>query len=281
VVSVEKVMTDDTHKTNPDGRGMENLTEVLRLQAEALARISERMAGAQGHGSGGGAVLGLPPRLEPAGSHDLPVLAGDPSLSEESLPVLNAFRKFIDAERRRARIRLMWLSLAFSVLLACVLATVLYLVHSRADELQTDIQGARRQVTEVRSNTDAELKRMADAAARLTTDINRGFRVAHSNVASQIGTRDAEIDKLKETISTLEIDNAVLVGRLKEILDRTEQLQGAYMSQAQQFQTFQEAVQVPALGPGTSTNRPVAPVPVLPAIPPAYPQVQFRLPSLP
>lgn len=274
-------MTEDTQKTSSDGRGMENLTEVLRLQAEALARISERMAGMQGHGSVGGAVMGLPPRLEPGGSNELPVLAGDPSLSEESLPVLNAFRKFIDAERRRARVRLMWLSLAFSVLLAGVLATVLYLVRSRADELQTDIQGARRQVTEVRSNTDAELKRMAEAAARLTTDINRGFRVAHSNVASQIGTRDAEIEKLKETISTLEIDNAMLVGRLKDVLDRTEQLQASYASQAQQFQSFQETMQPPAVGPVVAPPPPARPVLSSPANLPGYPQVQFRLPSLP
>ncbi len=271
-------MTDDTQQTNPDGRGMENLTEVLRLQAEALARMSERMAGRQDHGGGGGAVLGLPPRLEPGGSHDLPVLAGDPALSDESLPVLNAFRKFIDAERRRARIRLMWLSLMFAVLLAGVLGAVLYLVRARSEELQADIQGARRQVTEVRSSTDAELKRMAQASARLTTDINQGFRVAHSNVASQMGTRDVEIDKLKETISTLEIDNAKLVGRLKEILDRTEQLQGAYVAQAQQFQTFQEALQAPPVGPLAATNRPV---PTLPENLPGYPQVQFRLPSLP
>lgn len=271
-------MTDDTQKMNSDSKGMENLTEVLRLQAEALARISERMVGMQDHGSMGGAVLGLPPRLEPAGSHDLPVLAGDPALSEESMPVLNAFRKFIDAERRRARVRVMWLSFVFVVLLACVLGTVLYLVRSRAEELQTDIQGARRQVTEVRSSTDAELKRMAEAAARLTTDINRGFKVAHSNVVSQMGTRDAEIDKLKETISTLEIDNAMLVGRLKEVLDRTEQLQSAYVTQSQQFQTFQDTIQAPQVGPVAATNRPAA---ALPPSLPNYPQVQFRLPSLP
>lgn len=275
-------MTDETQKTGGDNRGMDNLTEVLRLQAEALARISERMAGMPGPGSsGGGPLVALPPRHEPRGDHGLPVLAEDPMLSDESLPVLNAFRKFIDAERRRARIRLIWASIAFVILLAGVLASVIVVGRAKSRELKADIQAAREQTDQVRVSADTELKKVSEVAGNLKTDLNRGLQAAQSNVVSQMGTRDAEIEKLKDTISSLEIDNAMLVGKLKDVGDRTEKLTTSYESQAQQLQAFNDAMQAPL-----PTVGPVAPTSAPPAAPsgisvPVTPQVQFRLPSVP
>ena len=95
---------------NDEGKRSEigNLTEILRLQAETLARMTSRMG------------AGVPPdppaaRLpqgarfadddeddDATGNSALPVLARDPSVSGESLPVLNTFRKFLADERRRA-----------------------------------------------------------------------------------------------------------------------------------------------------------------------------------
>ena len=277
-------MTDETHKTSGDNRGMDNLTEVLRLQAEALARISERMAGMPGPGSGGGGgpLVALPPRHEPGGGgvHGLPVLAEDPVLSDESLPVLTAFRKFIDAERRRARIRLIWASIAFVILLAGVLAGVILVGRAKTRELKADIQAAREQTDQVRLSADTELKKVAEVAGGLKTDISRGLQTAQSNVVNQMGARDAEIEKLKDLISSLEIDNATLVGKLKDIGDRTEKLSTASETQAQQLQSFNDAIQAPTLpvGPVATTSAPVASAGISV---PVTPQVQFRLPTVP
>ncbi len=275
-------MSDDTQKTSGDNRGMENLTEVLRLQAEALSRISERMASMPGPGGGGGApLMALPPRHEPGGSHGLPVLAEDPVLSDESLPVLTAFRKFIDAERRRARIRLIWASIAFVILLTGVLAAVAVVGRAKTRELKADIQAAREQADQVRVSADTELKKVSDVTVNLKTDLSRGLQAAQSNVVNQMGTRDAELEKLKDTISTLEIDNAMLVGKLKDIGERTEKLNTAYETQAQQMQSFSDAMQPPP-----PTVGPVATPPASAAAPtgisvPVTPQVQFRLPAVP
>lgn len=279
-------MSDDTQKTQTDTRGMDNLTEVLRLQAETLARISERMAGLQSPAPRGGGLpppMALPPRRDAGGEHGLPALAEDPSLSEESLPVLNAFRKFIEAERHKARVRLVWAALAFVVLLAAVLAAVLYLGRAKAEDLQSAIRATRQQAAEARASAEAEAKKMADTTALLKSDINRGLVAAHSNVVNQMGTRDAEIDKLRETISNLEMDNAELVGKLKAVIDRTEQLQAAYEAQVRQMQSFNDIMQatpseVAPAATAVLSNRPPVSYTV---ISPAAPQVQFRLPSVP
>lgn len=279
-------MSEEVPKTTTDGKGVDNLTEVLRLQAEALARISERMAGMPPHGPTA-PLAALPPRLDAGGHADnLPVLAGDPTLSEESLPVLNAFRKFIDSERRRARIRLIWACVAFAVILAAVLGGILAIGRSRADQLRDEIASARQQADVVRSTADAGLRKAADAAILLKRDIDRGLRATQSNMVNQIVTRDGEIERLKETISSLEIENAMLTGKLKDIAERTEQLQGAYQAQAQQFQVLNDAMQAPpedvrSMPVSADTN--AAPAePLAPATAPAAaPQMQFRLPALP
>lgn len=282
MVQMETDMSDDPQKTNVDGRGLDNLTEVLRLQAETLARISERMAGMPPPQSpAAGALKALPPRDAGGESYGLPVLAGDPSLSEESLPVLNAFRKFIDAERRRARIRLIWATFGFAVLLTVVLGAVLYLAHAKAEDMQADIRAARQQASEARASADAEGRKLAEAALTLKHDVSYNLNVASSNVVARMQSRDAEVERLRETISNLEMDNAELLGKLKSVVEKTEQLQGAYEAQAQQMQALNDAVQpasllAPPPVPSAPTNRPVPYTVISPA-----PQVQFRLPAVP
>jgi hypothetical protein len=234
-------MTHDKHAQEMESRGVEGLTEVLRLQAEALARISERMAGLRAKPAESAAP---PPAGDPAwaGAGDegryLPAMAGDPALKEESLPVLNSFRKFLDQERRRARQRLLWLSLGFTVLIAGVLALVLWMSSQGEKSLRGDLEAARQRLEKNRVAVDEELRAMAAVSARsaseLRADVRRNLVLNQtalaSNVTSELSGRDEDINRLKEKVSSLEIENAMLAGQLKELARRVKAVEDDTLS---------------------------------------------------
>ena len=67
MVPWKKTMTNEKNNPDQDARGVEGLTEVLRLQAEALSRISERMSGARGASQESGpAKAPAPAQAQPA-----------------------------------------------------------------------------------------------------------------------------------------------------------------------------------------------------------------------
>lgn len=219
-------MTDETHK--PDGEpAAADLNEVLRLQAVALARMSERMNTHQV-----GAARILPPTQERAGAH-LPVLASDAALSEDSMPVLSAFREFLDQERRRTRARILWISLLFVVLFSVSAAVLVWMGREHIRELQDDIGTANRKLEASRESADAEIRKISESAKQsvkaLKQDLNSSMTQAQSAMVSNVNTKlqhsDAEMDLLKDKLSALEIENAVLIGRLREAVDRAEALQ--------------------------------------------------------
>ncbi len=214
-------MTESTHK--PDGESTaSDLNEVLRLQAVALARMSERMNTPQS-----GSVKSLPPIQERHGSH-LPVLASDMALSEDSMPVLNAFREYLDQERRRARARILWLSLLFASLFAGTVAVLLWMDRERVQEMRADLGTANKMMEASRENANAEIKKLSETANRsveaLKQDLSSSMSMAQlemgSNLNARLQNRDAELELLKEKLSALEIENAVLLGRLREEADR-------------------------------------------------------------
>lgn len=220
-------MTQQTHRPD-DEPAAPDLNEVLRLQAVALARMSERM---NTHASGA-AARPLPPIQDRAGSH-LPVLASDMALSEDSMPVLNAFREFLDQERRRTRARILWISLLLVLLFSVSAAVLVWMGRERIQELRADIGTANQKVEASRVSADAEIKKMSESAKQSVTalkhDLNSSLTQAQSTMASNLTSKlqrsDAELDLLKDKLSSLEIENAVLVGRLHEALERAEALQ--------------------------------------------------------
>ncbi len=209
-------MTEELHRTEGGASG--DLNEVLRLQAAALARMSERM---DSHRMA--AAKPVAPAPERHGMH-LPVLAADAALTEDSLPVLNAFREFLEQERRRARARILWTSLAFALVFGVTLVAALWLGRERIRELRNDLGATTRRVDDTLQNANAEMRRVSEAAGRtvstLKQDIHSTMSQAQSAIASNVTvemkSRDAQIDLLKEKLSSLEIENAVLVGRLRE-----------------------------------------------------------------
>jgi hypothetical protein len=225
MVPAEMTMTEE-HKPD-DEPTAPDLNEVLRLQAVALARMSERMNMHQS-----GAARPLPPVQDRTGSC-LPMLASDVALSEDSMPVLSAFREFLDQERRRTRARILWISLLFVVLFSASAAVLVWMGREHIQELRADIGTANRKVEASRERADAEIRKISERANQSATvlkrDLNSSMTQAQSVLASNLNTKlqrsDAEMDLLKDKLSALEIENAVLVGRLREALERAEALQ--------------------------------------------------------
>jgi len=267
-------MTEDPQKSNGDQSGIGGLTEILKLQAEALARMSERMA-SQHAPPVGGHPLALPPRLDGAGGH-LPIFPGDPSASEESLPVLTAFRKFLEAERRKARLRFVWMSVAFAIAMSGVIGGAFYFWKNRVRQLSVAIQGAQAVAADAnvaaRERTEAgeKAQRVAEAAAQSVTDAKRTLSAAQSNLAAEVArnlsaaqsnlsvdavSRAGELDRLKEMISSLQLENAVLISQVNALTKKTDELRET----AAAAETAERPAEpVPATAPERGGSRPGA-----------------------
>ncbi len=263
-------MSEDNNNADPDKRGVEGLTEVLRLQAEALSRISERMAGS-GFGQSAGKAPPQSQKKEPSqDGFNLPVLAGDPSLKEESLPVLNSFKQFLEQERRRGRKRLMWGLLGFTVAFSGVLVILIQMNREQELALKTDIQRTSTRLDRSQQMAEAELKKVADKAAQsvanqaatIRTDITRNILWAHSalasNMNSELNGRDGEIERLKEKVSTLEVDNTMLARKVAELVQRVKIIEQDYLDNIERSLTESQISMMPEMVAVPATN--LAPV---------------------
>jgi hypothetical protein len=242
-------MKDDTDRRDNEPGDEQDLAEVIRLQAEALARISGRMAGrrAERHaGETGGGAGGVkpPPRASigqlvrtgaPAGGSGLPVLADDAALSLESMPVLNAFRQFLDAERRRARRRQMALAGVFIALLAAVMAVGVIVGRRHLARMQAEVDAAREESVRDRAESEEHMRRMAltaadmsdareqvqqdlrgvaEGTAALRQELTNQLRAARQELVRQVAFQTNEILRLQDVIASLQIENAQLGNRL-------------------------------------------------------------------
>jgi len=239
VVQVEIIMTDNKRSEDSENRGMDGLTEVLRLQAEALSRISERMAGMRGSQPESAPIPPPPPVYQGLGreSGSLPVLARDPVLSDDSLPVLNTFKNFLEQERRHARKRLLWVLLSFTMIFSGVLSVIVWLNGERSREIKSEIVQTNARAERSRLDSEAELKRLGENMSNTATqnvsqmrkDITRNILWAHSvlasNVSSELSGRDSETERLKEKISSIEIENAMLARQIEELGKRLNALE--------------------------------------------------------
>lgn len=252
MVLAEMTMTDNTDTSRHDSNEVNNLTEVLKIQAEALARISERMAGTPSQPQGGGRLpLALPPRMEGISGH-FPALADDPSLGEESLPVLNAFRRFLEAERRKARVRFLWLTLIFVGVIAATLVAAYFFWNARVNRIDEGVKSAQdtaalavasqsnviaavalaaaSQSNVVAEARDAAGKEARAAAAKaqnsmgvLREDVKAHLLAAQSNLVTEAAVREGEIERLKESVASLQLENAVLISQIKDMLKKMEE----------------------------------------------------------
>ena len=243
MVQAEVTIMDKKNISDLEHRDVEGLTEVLRLQAEALSRISERMAGMNKP------APGIPPQAtlkdQPGDGLHLPALSGDPSLKEDSLPVLNSFKQFLEQERRQGRKRFVWGLVGLTVAFSIVLGGIVWLNSKRVHTLKADIQQTSARLDLSKQEAEVELKKVSDkvtdkvaqSAARnvatMRSDINRNILWAHSalasNMTSELSGRDGEIERLKEKVSTLEVDNTLLVRQVTELAQRVKTIETDYL----------------------------------------------------
>jgi hypothetical protein len=275
-------MTDENRNSGDEIKDSTSLSEVLRLQAVALARMSERMASQQGSEQ-----HSMPAPHQPRQESHLPALAGDPVLSEESLPVLNTFRKFLEAERRRARRRVIWVSVVLGIGFIGVVGVVAWLGRERIAGLKNDLIAASVQADSERRKTEADLRKVAESASAtavaLKQDLRRNVLSSHSILSSNLNTklvgRESEMEQLKEKLSSLEIENAMLASQLKELADTSRQLQENYQAWIQAASAQELAEPVEAIPTGTVEEAKTLPL-VIPSAGPGR-AVRLRVPMSP
>jgi hypothetical protein len=282
MVCTETIMTDENRNSGDEIKDSTSLSEVLRLQAVALARMSERMASQQGSEQ-----HSMPAPHQPRQESHLPALAGDPVLSEESLPVLNTFRKFLEAERRRARRRVIWVSVVLGIGFIGVVGVVAWLGRERIAGLKNDLIAASVQADSERRKTEADLRKVAESASAtavaLKQDLRRNVLSSHSILSSNLNTklvgRESEMEQLKEKLSSLEIENAMLASQLKELADTSRQLQENYQAWIQAASAQELAEPVEAIPTGTVEEAKTLPL-VIPSAGPGR-AVRLRVPMSP
>jgi hypothetical protein len=244
----------DDHEANEgrgardDGGNEADLAEVIRLQAEALARISGRMSGhrteregrdipppGRGRSESGDVLLARRPA-----AHDdsLPVLGDDPALSADQMPVLNAFKKFLDMERRRTRRRMIEGGILVGLLLVGVLTAGFVLGRNRLAELSDRLREQRESSERARLDTETELRRVAWAAQELRTarsladadlrrlqenaallrhELTNQVLQARTQLVTEISRQSQDLERMKKMIASLESENVRLQTDLADI----------------------------------------------------------------
>ncbi len=210
---------------------MDGLTEILRLQAEALSRISERMTDSRGDQAEIPSGFSTPAHEPIRDPGHLPVRAGDPALNEESLPVLNSFKKFLDQERQRSRKRMFWILAGFLIGIFGVLGIIVRTNQERAKALEADIFNTRFKAgQEIKQLGEKTTLMATQNANQMRKDITRNVLWAHSVISSNLNVelsgRDSDIDRLKDKLSSLEIENAMVARKVMELEQRLAELEG-------------------------------------------------------
>lgn len=140
---------------------------------------------------------------------------------EESMPVLNAFRQFLEAERRRARRQMITLVCVFSALVAGLLGAGGWYLRTRLASLENGIESDKILSQEERLAAVSNMQMVARTAVSLKKDVvdtRKLSVVLNEKVAEQSG----ELAKLIDTITTLEIQNSLLQGSVHKLGESRE-----------------------------------------------------------
>ena len=164
---------------------------------------------------------GRPPRRErgvvlfadPAGSL---IRAGDEALDEESLPVLTAFRQFLEAERRRARRQMAALVAVCLLVLAGAAGGGAWYLRAVLRRVENDFEAGQVRNEEARLAAVSNLQGVARATVTLKRemlDTRQTSRILQDRVAVQ----NDELSKLLDTITMLEIQNSMMHRTLRQL----------------------------------------------------------------
>lgn len=146
------------------------------------------------------------------------IRAGDEALEEDDLPVLNAFRQFLEAERKRARRQLVRLMVLFSIAVLAALAGGVYVVRDWMRQVARGVENEKSRTESIRSESFSNIQTVARAAVTLKRDVMEGAKKSAA-VEADLERQRAELARLMDTIVTLEIENAMLQRSVRKIED--------------------------------------------------------------
>ena len=198
----------------------------------------------------------------------------------DSLPVLEAFQEFIEAERRRSRDRLIALSVFFTTLTVLVvvggLVVAMIMVQPLRDNFRlvaTQLDSYRQEAIRARVQTESAVTRFAAETSELRRGVARTevqtLAAARSQLADQARSYDTKLAGIRELVGAMEQENE----RLKRDI-------GSMKSELPVMIARQAPEPAPALKPqpaALTRARPQAPpVPVV-STPPAPRSVALRI----
>lgn len=147
------------------------------------------------------------------------VLSGE-AASAESLPVLNALREFIEMERRRTRNRMIALGATFIVLFLIASAAAFWMARRHWDRMRQELAAERQASQAALWRTESNVADVAVAADRLRTEFaheRASSRNAESQLVARISGSTEAVRDIKDTVASLEIENAMLAYSLRDM----------------------------------------------------------------
>ena len=151
--------------------------------------------------------------------------------SPESLPVLDAFRDFIEGERRRTRRRMRAMAASFIVVLVLVVAGGLAVIQSHLSEISKDYGVIREalekdaalfdhrtaeavlRVGQTAEKTQQAMLRAEQTAKNLRADLDRqseALSSAEGNFGTQLGMQSNTLEQMHALLAILQTENATL-----------------------------------------------------------------------
>lgn len=164
--------------------------------------------------------------------------------SVESLPVLEAFQQFLEAERHRTRNRMLMLTGFFVVLLLLILGGTLFTGMLLFQRVDRDVSAVREDLRDVRTQNHQAQGRSREAVADLARQADRlkaslvDERTRIADVSSRFDQREAVLQEtlaeMREVLDMLQVENSSLKQDLGELEGKWSRLAAAELSAPQQ-----------------------------------------------
>ncbi len=137
------------------------------------------------------------------------IRAGDAALDEDDLPVLTAFREFLEVERRRTRRQIRRLIAGFILGFAGVAVAGTWLVRQWILRFEERLETEKALAFERQSETASNLQTVAHAAVALHREVQKSTQKSAA-VESDLARQREEMKRLLDSLRVLEVENALL-----------------------------------------------------------------------